>query len=280
MKTTRSIAVVSRLCGESRWPVVLVPTMGALHRGHAALIDHARHLAGRGGLVVVSIFVNPTQFGPKEDFSRYPRPFAADRKLCAEHGADLIFHPTAEAMYPGGYSTLVDETEVSASLCGASRPGHFRGVCTVVLKLFQIIQPDSAVFGLKDFQQCAVIRRMVRDLNVPVRIVPVETVREPDGLALSSRNRYLSPEERAQAPVLRHALLAAAAAFHAGETSVPKVRRLLLKTIASAPLARVDYAEIADADTLRPVRKMQRNSVLALAVFLGKTRLIDNLWLP
>ena len=279
MKTTRSISVVSRLCQESRWPVVLVPTMGALHDGHAALIDHARHLAGRGGLVVVSIFVNPTQFGPAEDFTRYPRTLDADRKLCVEHGADVIFHPTAEAMYPSGFSAFVDESEVSARLCGASRPGHFRGVCTVVLKLFQITQPDSAVFGLKDFQQCAVIRRMVRDLNVPVRIVPVETVREPDGLALSSRNRYLSAEERAHASVLRRALLAASAAFVAGETSAAKLRRLLLKTIATAPLARLDYAEIADADTLRPVCEVRRGTVLALAVFFGKTRLIDNLWL-
>ena len=259
--------------------MVLVPTMGALHRGHAALIEKARALAGRDGLVVVSIFVNPTQFGPKEDFSRYPRPFAADRKLCAAHGADVIFHPAAEAMYAAGASAFADEAEVSARLCGASRPGHFRGVCTVVLKLFQITQPDSAVFGLKDFQQCAVIRRMVRDLNVPVRIVPVETVREPDGLALSSRNRYLTDDERAQAPVLRRALLAASAAFTAGETSAAKLRRLLLKTIATAPLARLDYAEIADADTLRPVREVRRNTVLALAVFFGKTRLIDNLWL-
>ena len=279
MKITRSIAVVSRLSGESRWPVVLVPTMGALHAGHAALIDHARHLAGRGGLVIVSIFVNPTQFGPKEDFTQYPRTLDADRKLCTEHGADVIFHPTAEAMYPAGFSTFVDESEVSARLCGASRPGHFRGVCTVVMKLFQITQPNSAVFGLKDFQQCAVIRRMVRDLNVPVRIVPVETVRESDGLALSSRNRFLTDEERAQAPVLRRALLAASAAFSAGETSAETVRRLLVETIATAPLARLDYAEIADADTLRPIREVRPNTVLALAGFFGKTRLIDNLWL-
>ncbi len=271
--------MASRLCRAARGPVVLVPTMGALHRGHTALIDRARQLAGRDGLVVVSIFVNPTQFGPKEDFSRYPRTFAADRKLCAAHGTDVIFHPTAEAMYPEGSSTFVDEPEVSARLCGASRPGHFRGVCTVVLKLFQIIQPESAVFGLKDFQQCAVIRRMVRDLNVPVRIVPVETVREPDGLALSSRNRYLTAAERAQATVLRRALLSASAAFHTGVTSASTLRRLLLKTIATAPLARLDYAEIADATTLQPARKVGRNTVLALAVFFGKTRLIDNLWL-
>ncbi len=279
MKTTPSPTVTSRLCRAAAGPVVLVPTMGALHRGHATLIDRARVLAGREGLVVVSIFVNPTQFGPKEDLSRYPRPFAADRKLCAERGADLVFHPTVEMMYPAGASTWVDETDVSTFLCGASRPGHFRGVCTVVLKLFQITQPDSAVFGLKDFQQCAIIRRMVRDLNMPVRIVPVETVREPDGLALSSRNRYLTAGERTQAPVLRRALLAAAAAFQAGETSTARLRRLLVKTIAAAPLARLDYAELADADTLRPVREVRLNTVLALAVFFGQTRLIDNLWL-
>jgi len=223
--------------------------------------------------------VNPAQFGPKEDFARYPRPFAADRKLCAAHGADVIFHPTADAMYPAGFSAFVDESGVSARLCGASRPGHFRGVCTVVLKLFQIVRPESAVFGLKDFQQCAVIRRMVRDLNVPVRIVPVETVREPDGLALSSRNRFLTAEERAQATVLRRALLAASAAFKAGVKNPANLRGLLLKTIATAPLARLDYAEIADAETLHPVREVRRGTVFALAVFLGKTRLIDNLWL-
>ena len=259
--------------------MVLVPTMGALHAGHAALIDRARQLAGARGTVVVSVFVNPAQFGPAEDLARYPRPFAADRKVCAEHGTDVLFHPTAEAMYPEGYSTFVDERAVSAPLCGASRPGHFRGVCTVVLKLLQIVAPAMAVFGLKDFQQYAVIRRMVRDLNLPVRIVPMETVREADGLALSSRNRYLTPAERAQAPILRRALLAARAAFRAGETNAARLRRKLVAHIATAPLARLDYAEIVDADTLRPVRTVGRGAVIAVAVFFGKTRLIDNLLL-
>ena len=277
LKTSRSLPLTARLCRAARGPVVLVPTMGALHAGHAALLDRARRLAGPRGFVVVSIFVNPTQFGPKEDFARYPRPFAADRALCAAHEADLIFHPTPEAMYPEGYSTYVDEEAVSLPLCGGSRPGHFRGVCTVVLKLLHIIAPEMAVFGLKDFQQCAVIRRMVCDLDVPVRIVPVATVREGDGLALSSRNRYLTPEERAQAPVLRRALLAARAAFLAGEKRAAKLRALILKTIATAPLARVDYVEIADADTLQPAVTAGRNTVMALAVFLGRTRLIDNL---
>jgi pantoate--beta-alanine ligase len=251
--------------------------MGALHRGHARLIDHARSLAGPRGTVIVSIFVNPTQFGPKEDFSRYPRPFSADRKLCAAHGVDAIFHPTPAQMYPPGFSTFVEETAASSFLCGASRPGHFRGVCTVVLKLFQILQPQIAVFGLKDFQQCAVIRRMVRDLDLPVRIAAVETVREADGLALSSRNQYLTPEERRQAPVLRAALLAARAAFQRGETSAARLRRLIVKQLGTASLARIDYVEVADAGSLQPVRQVNRETVIALAVFFGATRLIDNL---
>lgn len=182
-------------------------------------------------------------------------------------------------MYPESYTTYVDEGAVSTGLCGASRPGHFRGVCTVVLKLFQIVQPTTAVFGLKDFQQCAVIRQMVRDLNVPVEIIGVETVREPDGLALSSRNRYLSPEERAQAPILQQALRAAADAWRAGETSAAKLRRLITRLISSSPLARIDYVEIADASSLQPIREVRRNTVMAVAVFFGRTRLIDNLWL-
>ena len=260
-------------------PVVLVPTMGALHAGHAALIDRARKIAGGRGCVIVSIFVNPTQFGPKEDLSRYPRTFAADRKLCEAHGAGTIFAPSAKEMYPPDFSTWVDEGRVSASLCGTSRPGHFRGVCTVVLKLFNIVQPHVAVFGLKDFQQCMVIRRMVRDLDLPVRIVPVPTVRERNGLALSSRNRYLTAAERAQAPILRRALLAAEAACRVGETSAAKLHSLLQKTIATAPLARIDYAEIRDASTLDPVKVVRKNCVIALAVFFGNTRLIDNTWL-
>jgi pantoate--beta-alanine ligase len=253
--------------------------MGALHRGHAALIRKARKLAGPKGTVAVSIFVNPTQFGPREDLSRYPRPLKADLKICTQEGADMVFHPDARAIYPSGYSTYVEETALSANLCGAARPGHFRGVCTVVTKLFQILQPDIAVFGLKDFQQCMVIRRMVKDLHLPVRIVSAPTVREHDGLALSSRNQYLSPEERAQAPILHEALQSAAQAVRSGETRSDRIKRILLKTLSRAPLARPDYVEIVDAETLLPVRSMSRNCVLALAVFFGKTRLIDNLWL-
>jgi pantoate--beta-alanine ligase len=279
LKVIGPISAVQRFLAKAESPVVFVPTMGALHRGHTMLIDRARKLAGPKGTVVVSIFVNPTQFGPKEDLSRYPRPFAADRKLCEAHGVDLLFHPTPEEIYPEGFSTYVEETSVSTLLCGASRPGHFRGVCTVVLKLFEIIRPQIAVFGLKDFQQCAVIRRMVRDLHMPVRIVTAETVREPDGLALSSRNQYLSPEERAQAPVLRAALIEARKAWQAGETQAAKLRRLIVSKIKKAPLARIDYVEIADADSLRPVTQANDNTVMALAVFFGRTRLIDNLQL-
>ncbi len=279
LKVIRSIPAIRRFANRTSGSVVLVPTMGALHAGHAALIDRARRIAGAGGLVVVSIFVNPTQFGPKEDFSRYPRTLAADRALCTEHGADAIFCPGAAEMYPADFSTWVNEESVSEPLCGASRPGHFRGVCTVVLKLFTIVQPTAAVFGLKDFQQCAVIRRMVRDLNLPVRIVAAPTVREADGLALSSRNRFLTAEERAQALVLRRALLAAAAAFRDGETRAAKLRTLVLKMIAAAPLARVDYVDVRDADTLDAITAVRKNCVIAVAVFFGKTRLIDNLWL-
>jgi pantoate--beta-alanine ligase len=253
--------------------------MGALHGGHAALIKHARQLTGPDGLTVVSIFVNPTQFGPREDLSRYPRPFAEDQRLCRELGVDLLFHPTPEAMYPDGYSTWIDEERVSGPLCGASRPGHFRGVCTVVLKLFQITSADVAVFGLKDFQQCAVIRQMARDLNLDVRIVPVETVRESDGLALSSRNRYLTPDERAQAPLLHRGLLAAQQAYRAGETNAARLRKMVVRAVEAAPLARIDYVEISDADSLQPLQQVDGNAVIALAVFFGKTRLIDNLWI-
>jgi pantoate--beta-alanine ligase len=279
VKVLGSISAAKRHLRFANSPIVLVPTMGALHAGHASLFDRARSLAGPKGTVVASIFVNPAQFGPKEDFSRYPRTFAADRKLCAAHDVDVIFCPTAAQMYPEGFSTYVEEGSVSATLCGASRPGHFRGVCTVVLKLFQIIQPRMAVFGLKDFQQCAVIRRMVRDLDLPVRIVTAETVREPDGLALSSRNRYLTTDERLQAPLLRAALLAARKAWQKGQTKAAKLRQLIVDRIGKAPLARIDYVEIADASSLQPVRTADNRTVIALAVFFGKTRLIDNIQL-
>jgi pantoate--beta-alanine ligase len=256
---------------------VLVPTMGALHEGHAALIRHARKLAGRDGCVVVSIFVNPTQFGPKEDIARYPRPFASDRKLCAGLGVDAIFHPPPAAMYPAGFSTWVTEESISRGLCGAARPGHFRGVCTVVLKLFTIVRPDAAVFGRKDFQQCMVISRMARDLDLPVRLVFAPTVRERDGLALSSRNAFLSPQERNEAPSLRRGLLAARRAFLEGEDSAAKLLRIVRGTISGN--AKPDYIEIVDSVTLEPVRTAKRGDTIAVALFFGRTRLIDNIQL-
>ncbi len=277
MKTVRSPAAMARLAASWRQPVALVPTMGALHAGHLALVDHARAAVGEKGLVIVSIFVNPLQFGPKEDLSKYPRPLRADLARCRERGVDVVFHPDAAGMYAPGASITVDETLLSGGLCGRSRPGHFRGVCTVVAKLFNLVRPTVAVFGRKDYQQLAIIRRMVRDLNFPLEILPVETVREPDGLALSSRNVYLGADERAQAPVLRRALLAASERARAGERNASALRGVLEKELATAPLARVDYAEVLDAEDLQPVSTLDKPAVMALAVFFGRTRLIDNL---
>ncbi len=260
--------------------VALVPTMGALHAGHLALVDRARREAGRRGLVVVSLFVNPIQFGPKEDLSRYPRPLRHDLARCREHGVDLVFHPDADGMYAPGRSVAIDESLLSAGLCGRSRPGHFSGVCTVVAKLFNLVRPHTAVFGKKDYQQLAIIRRMVRDLNFPLEIVGEETVREPDGLALSSRNVFLSAEERAQAPVLRRALLRVGERVDAGERSTARLRRGLEKELAAAALARVDYAEVVRAEDLQPTARLDRPALAALAVFFGHTRLIDNVELP
>jgi pantoate--beta-alanine ligase len=255
---------------------VLVPTMGALHAGHVSLIRLARQRAGDEGEVAVSIFVNPLQFEPGSDFSRYPRPESADEEVCRAEGVDLIFRPLPNEMYFPDRSTFVEETALSERLCGASRPGHFRGVTTVVAKLFHLLGPEAAVFGEKDFQQLAIIRRMVRDLDFPVEIIAGPTVREADGLALSSRNQYLSPEERAQAPVIRAALLEAA---QSTENSARAVVAAVRKKIASALLARIDYAEIVGADDLQPRLTIGPRSLLAVAVFFGQTRLIDNILL-
>jgi pantoate--beta-alanine ligase len=255
---------------------VLVPTMGALHAGHVSLIQLARASAGVNGEVVVSIFVNPLQFEPGSDYTRYPRPAAADEKVCRAEGVDLVFQPSANEMYAPGRSTFVKETSLSERLCGGSRPGHFRGVCTVVAKLFHLLAPAAAVFGEKDFQQLAIVRRMVRDLDFPIEIIAAPTIREPDGLALSSRNQYLNPQERAQAPIIRAALLEAARAEE--KLSAEIIERVRSK-IATAPLARIDYAEIVGADDLRPRLMIEPRSLLAVAVFFGKTRLIDNVLL-
>jgi len=253
---------------------VLVPTMGALHKAHGELIRIARAAAGEDGEVAVSIFVNPLQFEPGSDYKRYPRPEKADEEFCRDAGVDLLFRPPAEEIYATDRSTFVEETSLSSTLESKSRPGHFRGVCTVVAKLFNILAPDAAVFGEKDFQQLAVVRRMVRDLNFKIDIIAVPTVRDDDGLACSSRNQYLNSDERKQATVLNKALVAAK---NAGKKSPDDVVALVQRVINEAHLARIDYVEVADAETLQPVHVIGANSVLLLAVFVGKTRLIDNI---
>jgi pantoate--beta-alanine ligase len=275
MKLLKTIPQVRSWRHKASGKLVLVPTMGALHHGHATLIDLARKTAGPGGRVIVSIFVNPTQFGPKEDFASYPRPLQADLDLCRKHGADAVFHPAAAEMYAGGASVVVDETSLSSTLCGRSRPGHFQGVCTVVAKLFLITNPTHAVFGEKDWQQLAIIRRMVRDLNFPITIVPCPTVRELDGLAASSRNSYLNPQERLFAPDI-HLSLKAAATRRTPSQVVEAARKGLSKI----PGARIDYIEAVDAESLQPLRNRRSEGRLAVAVYLGKTRLIDNIPLP
>ena len=250
-----------------------VPTMGFLHEGHGSLMRLARQHAD---VLVVSIFVNPTQFGPSEDFSKYPRDFARDEDLCRRESADIIFYPSAADMYPADRSVSVVEEKLSRGLCGAARPGHFLGVCTVVAKLFNIVQPDVAVFGEKDGQQLRIIERMVRDLNFPVRIVRGPTLREPDGLAMSSRNTYLSADERQQALCLRRALDRAEELHRQGERKAERIVEAMRAIIGQSPAARVDYIEVVDDSTLEPARTIERPCVVALAVFVGKTRLIDN----
>jgi len=248
--------------------------MGALHKAHGELIRVAREKAGKDGEVVVSIFVNPLQFEPGSDYERYPRPEKEDEEFCRNLGVDLLFRPSAPEMYQDNRSVFIEENSLSDVLEGKSRPGHFRGVCTVVAKLFNILQPDAAVFGEKDFQQLAIIRRMVRDLNYKIDIVAVPTVRDEDELACSSRNAYLNSEERKQAAVLRKALLAAK---DSGKKSAKEIVDLTRKIIGEAPLARIDYVDFVDADTLQPIEVIGPNSLLVLAVFFGKTRLIDNI---
>ena len=255
---------------------VLVPTMGALHKAHGELIRVAREKAGKEGEVAVSIFVNPLQFEPGSDYQRYPRPEKEDQDFCRAAGVDLLFRPSAAEMYAYDRSVFVDENSLSTLLEGKSRPGHFRGVCTVVAKLFNILEPDATVFGEKDFQQLAIIRRMVRDLNYKIDIVAMPTVREGDGLACSSRNAYLNAEERKQAAVLRKALLAAK---ECGKKSAKEIVDLVRATIAEAPLAQIDYVKLVDAETLQPIEAVKPNALLALAVYFGKTRLIDNILL-
>lgn len=250
---------------------VLVPTMGALHEGHLSLIRLARRRAGPNGAVVVSIFVNPIQFDRAEDLERYPRTLADDLRLCEAEGADVVFVPEVAAMYAPDRSVSVVEESLSSGLCGAARPGHFNGVCTVVLKLFLLTGCGAAVFGDKDFQQLAVIRRMVRDLDVPVEVISCPTVREPDGLAMSSRNVRLSPEHRADAPRIWRSLQEAA-----GIRPVPAMIERARQSIEASGQARIDYLELVDAETLEPVGDPTRPAILAVAVFYGNVRIIDH----
>lgn len=262
--------------------VGLVPTMGYLHAGHLSLVQRARRLVGRGGKVVVSIYVNPTQFGPKEDFSRYPRDLRRDTRLCRDAGVDVIFAPDDAQMYPRGegvgFSTFVVEEALARGMEGKSRPTHFRGVTTVVAKLFNIVQPELAVFGAKDYQQAAVVKRMVRDLNFPLRVMVAPIFREADGLAMSSRNKYLVGDLRVRAPVLWRSLQKARAEVRNAARPLPaaRLKAELKRLIKRAPAARLDYVEFFDPDTLVPAPSVTRGTHMALAVFVGKTRLIDN----
>jgi pantoate--beta-alanine ligase len=252
--------------------VGLVPTMGYLHEGHLSLIRRARQDCDH---VAVSIFVNPTQFGPMEDLAKYPRDLDRDLKLIEPY-TDLLWLPTAEIMYPPGYQTWVEVESVTRPLEGAMRPGHFRGVTTVVAKLFNAVQPDRAYFGQKDAQQAAVIRQMVRDLNFPIEVVVCPIVREPDGLAMSSRNVYLDPEQRQAAVVLNRSLAEAKQAYDNGERDAGMLRQVMRDVLASEPLAEVQYVSCADYDTLEELTGIKRKALLSMAVFIGKTRLIDN----
>ena len=283
MRIVKPPSAMQRLAGHWRRRGVrigFVPTMGYLHEGHLSLVREARRRVGRTGKVVVSIYVNPTQFGPAEDLSRYPRDLARDCKLCREAGVDVVFVPTDAQMYPGKetgrYSTYVVEETLSQQMEGVSRPVHFRGVTTIVAKLFNLVLPDVAVFGTKDWQQAAIIKRMVADLNFPVKIIVAPTVRESDGVAMSSRNKYLIGDLRPQATVLRRAILLAKQNVARKNISAAKLKAQVRQLVDKIPAARLDYVEFFDPDTLAPVRIVKRGTHLALAVFVGKTRLIDN----
>ena len=253
--------------------VALVPTMGYLHEGHKSLMERARK---ENDKVVVSIFVNPMQFGPNEDLESYPRDLDRDSKICEAAGADLIFHPEVEEMYGPDFHAYVDMHTLPEKLCGASRPVHFRGVQTVVSKLFHIIPADRAYFGQKDAQQLAIIRRMVMDLNFDIEIIGCPIIREEDGLAKSSRNTYLSEEERKQAVILNQSLEAAMDAINAGEKDAAKVKQIIIDRLHTCPLAKIDYVEVVSFDTIQPIEKVEGAVLIAIAVYIGTTRLIDN----
>jgi len=279
VETIRTIAWMKESARQARAEnriLGLVPTMGALHAGHVALVERAKRDCAP---VIASIFVNPKQFGPKEDFAKYPRTLEADSEKLSAAGVDALFLPDAAEIYPGGFRTYVNVEGLSDRLEGRSRPGHFRGVATVVLKLLEIVQPHFAYFGRKDAQQVRIISQMSRDLNLDTEIVVCPIVREPDGLALSSRNAYLNAEERRAATVLHRALEAARAEIAAGTRDSLHLQAVLRKVLEAEPLAAVDYAEIVDADSFEPVTRIARSCYAVLAVFLGRTRLIDNLYI-
>jgi len=253
--------------------IVFVPTMGSLHEGHLCLVRDAKT---RGERVVVSIFINPMQFGPSEDFAKYPRDLERDRALLENLAVDVLFHPTVAEIYPHGYQTHIEVENLSLSLCGAARPGHFRGVATVVAKLFNIVRPHIAIFGEKDFQQLQVVRRLVRDLSMDVEIVGHPIVREPDGLAMSSRNAYLTAEERQAAVCLSRVLCKAEKRVRRGETSAAALLHGVLAELSREPLAQVEYAKVCDSESLHELDRIQGTAVLALAVRFGRARLIDN----
>lgn len=253
--------------------VGFVPTMGYLHEGHQSLIQRA---AKENDRVVVSIFINPLQFGEKEDLETYPRDLEKDSAICASAGTDLIFHPTAEEMYGKDFCSFVDMNDLTDTLCGKSRSGHFRGVCTVVMKLFNIVKADKAYFGQKDAQQVAVIKRMVRDLNMDLEVIACETVREADGLARSSRNVHLNQEERRASTILQEALQTAEKKLAAGIRASGEIQRSIREKLASEASVKLDYAEIVDLETLRPIQRIEAPALVAAAVYVGKTRLIDN----
>lgn len=273
VKTVEDVRRQVKVWREQGLSVGLVPTMGYLHEGHKSLIDAAVEQNDR---VVVSVFVNPIQFGPNEDLATYPRDLEHDAAICEEAGADLIFHPQPEEMYYDDFCTYIDMDSLTKGLCGKTRPTHFRGVCTVVGKLFHIVGPDRAYFGQKDAQQLAVIRRMVRDLNFPLQIVGCPIVREEDGLAKSSRNTYLSPEERKAAVILHKGLTKGEEMVKAGERDARKVKKAICDIIASEPLAKIDYVDIVDFDNIQEKEVLEGSVLAAVAVYIGKTRLIDN----
>jgi pantoate--beta-alanine ligase len=274
MQVVRTIAEVRALRQQLSGSVGFVPTMGYLHKGHLALVKQARI---ENSAVIVSIYVNPTQFGPREDLANYPRELSRDLELLRGEDVDIVFVPSDDEMYPSGFSSWVDVEKVTEQLEGASRPGHFRGVATVVAKLFYIVQPTKAYFGQKDAQQAVVIKRMVSDLNMGIEIVVVPTARESDGLAMSSRNIYLSPGERRAAAILFKALTLARQIWQGGEKDAGKIRRQMTSLIQKEPLARIDYVSIANAETLEELSLLDRPALASLAVRIGKTRLIDNM---